>query len=173
MTRAEKFINIVFKAEGLYSNDKRDSGGETVFGIARNYHPTWEGWKIVDLMKRQPNFPQSLKNNKVLISLKNNFYTKQFYYPVKADYINNELLALHVFDFGVNAGISRSIKTLQKVVGVVEDGIIGKNTLAATNATDCTQAFINARISYYKKIGVGKNAVFLKGWLNRVNNIKI
>ena len=48
MNRSDKFIDIVFKAEGFYSNDIDDSGGETLYGIARNKNPKWLGWKIVD-----------------------------------------------------------------------------------------------------------------------------
>ncbi|RVE85900.1 hypothetical protein CN235_29700 [Sinorhizobium meliloti] len=36
-----------------------------------------------------------------------------------------------VFDFGVNSGPARAVKTLQKVVGVREDGHVGEQTLAA------------------------------------------
>ena len=37
--------------EGGYNNDPDDVGGETYKGIARNYHASWEGWKIVDMYK--------------------------------------------------------------------------------------------------------------------------
>ncbi len=36
-------------------------------------------------------------------------------------------------DFAYNSGCSKAIKKIQKVVGTKEDGIIGKNTLAAIN----------------------------------------
>lgn len=38
--------------EGGYDNDPSDAGGETYAGIARNFFPDWEGWKIVDEYKR-------------------------------------------------------------------------------------------------------------------------
>jgi lysozyme family protein len=37
-----------------------------------------------------------------------------------------------VFDYGVNSGISRAAKVLQRLVGTDVDGEIGPNTIAAT-----------------------------------------
>lgn len=34
--------------EGGYANNPNDKGGETYRGIARNHHPKWAGWKIID-----------------------------------------------------------------------------------------------------------------------------
>ena len=39
-------------AEGGYSNNPKDKGGETYRGIARKYWPDWAGWIIVDEYKR-------------------------------------------------------------------------------------------------------------------------
>ena len=44
---------VVKKIEKLYSNNPQDAGGETVWGIARNKHPEWGGWPIVDQLKNQ------------------------------------------------------------------------------------------------------------------------
>lgn len=151
MGRFEKFIKIIFKNEGFYSNDKSDSGGETKYGISKNAYPNLD-----------------IKN--LTIEQAEEIYMKDYYFAVRADQIKNELLALHVFDMAVNAGVNRAIKILQKVVGASIDGKIGQNTLKLANGYDYSTAYINARIDYYKGIGVGKNAKFLKGWLNRVVN---
>lgn len=92
MDRAIKFIGIVFKNEGLYSNDPTDKGGETVYGIARNMHPRWGGWMIVDSLKKQKGFPHNLLSSDDLIILKNEFYKTTFFDPVRAGEINDELL---------------------------------------------------------------------------------
>ena len=42
----------MLKREGFYNNDPDDMGGETYRGVARNYHPQWEGWAIVDARKQ-------------------------------------------------------------------------------------------------------------------------
>ncbi|WP_234834467.1 hypothetical protein [Sinorhizobium meliloti] len=41
------------------------------------------------------------------------------------------MLDYAVFDFGLNSGACRTVKTLQKVVGVRKDGHVGEQTLAA------------------------------------------
>ena len=65
-----------------------------------------------------------------------------------------------------------AIKTLQKIVGTFQDGIIGSKTIKAANAKEnALELFILARKSYYIKIAVGKNAKYKNGWLNRVDNI--
>ena len=150
----DKFIPIILKHEGGYVNDPKDSGGETKYGISKRAYPN------VDI-----------KN--LTLDQAKEIYKRDYYDRMKLDRITNELLALHVFDFGVNAGVSRAIKHLQSVAGVHIDGIIGKDTIAAANSGDYSQAYINARLSYYRSIGVGKNAKFLKGWITRVNTTKI
>lgn len=192
MTRAEKFIGIVFKNEGFYSNDKTDKGGETLYGISRNMHPNWEGWKIVDLYKKASNFPENMRHDVKLLSMKNIFYKSLFYDPIKADEIQDELLALHVFDFGVTSGTVTAIKYLQKTARVTIDGKIGPQTLAKVNSSWLVLSYVDERKAYYTKIAqyalieyekkIGRKATtkekfsntnykFLKGWLNRVDNV--
>jgi lysozyme family protein len=151
MTRFEKFIEIIFKNEGGLSNLANDKGGLTKYGISKTAYPNLD---IKNLTNEQAK----------------NIYHTDYYNRLKIDQIQNELLALHVFDFGVNAGLMRSTITLQNVAMVKADGLIGEKTLLEVNSKDYSQAFIKARIDYYNKIAVGKNAGFLHGWINRVNN---
>jgi lysozyme family protein len=59
---------------------------------------------------------------------------------------------------------------LQRVILVNVDGVIGEQTINTVNAGNWANAFIQARINYYKQIATGRNLVFLNGWLNRVQN---
>ena len=156
MTRAEKFIRIVLLSEGgsKYTNDPKDDGGETKYGISKKAFPR------VDI--------KNLTEEDAI-----SIYKKKYYDPCKCDLFNDELLALHVFDFGVNAGISRAIKTLQSVMGIKADGIIGKQTIEKANSGDYVKLYMDARKAFYYSIGVGLNNKFIKGWINRVNNLKV
>jgi hypothetical protein len=58
--------SITMGNEGPYDNDPTDVGGETYWGIARKYHPDWDGWKIIDSYKTKPGFPGNLKDNQSL-----------------------------------------------------------------------------------------------------------
>lgn len=154
--RSGKFIQKILALEGgsKITNDPSDSGGQTKYGISKKAFPNVN---VINLTEQQ-----------AIDIYKNNFYN-----VCMIDSINDELLALHVFDFAVNAGIGRSVKTLQKIVGSAQDGVIGAKTLSMVNSGNFSTEFIQARINFYKSIGVGKNAKFLKGWLNRVSNLKV
>ena len=151
MERFDEFIQIIFYNEGFLSNDKADKGGLTKYGISKRAYPHLD---IANLTQEHAE----------------QIYKHDYYLPCKIDNIKDKLLALHVFDFAVNAGISRSIKMLQKVIGAKVDGIIGNQTISLANNGDFAQDFITARINYYKSIAIGTNSKFLHGWLNRVAN---
>nr|WP_234835980.1 glycosyl hydrolase 108 family protein [Sinorhizobium meliloti] len=51
-----------------------------------------------------------------------------------------------VFDFGVNSGPARAVKTLQKVVGVREDGHVGEQTLAAVRKFEVRRRHADPRL---------------------------
>jgi lysozyme family protein len=142
---------LVFANEGGYCNVPGDAGGETKYGISKRSYPNVD---IKNLTKEQAS----------------EIYKTDFYDKCKIDAIHNDLVAIHVFDFAINSGISRAVKVLQSVCGVKADGIIGMDTITKVNSRDMSLNYINARIDFYKNIGVGTNAKFLQGWLNRVSN---
>jgi lysozyme family protein len=151
MTRFEKFIPIIFKNEGILSDNVNDKGGLTKYGISQKAYPNLD---IKNLTKKQAEA----------------IYKKDYYDKCRIDDIKEELLALHVFDMAVNAGNSRAIKMLQRLLVISADGVIGNDTITHANSALFGAAFIQARNVYYKQIATGRNTVFLKGWLNRVIN---
>jgi predicted peptidoglycan binding protein len=67
--------------------------------------------------------------------------------PPGVDYI--------VFDYGVNSGIGRSGKVLQRLLGVPVDGVIGPQTLAAAKAADPSKlvdALCDERLAFLKSL---------------------
>ena len=45
----EQFFEWLMKWEGkTITNDPRDPGGQTAWGIARKFNPEWPGWRSVD-----------------------------------------------------------------------------------------------------------------------------
>jgi lysozyme family protein len=80
-----------------------------------------------------------------------------------------------VYDFAVNAGFGRAVKTLQSAVGTNPDGAIGPATIAAVkSSTDLVEKFSNVKEAFYKGIVERKpdQARFIKGWLNRVEHVQ-
>jgi lysozyme family protein len=79
-----------------------------------------------------------------------------------------------VFDFAVNAGVGRSIKTLQSAVGVTPDGGFGPLTMAAVQAIEpqeLIERFSQAKEDFYRSLNTFN--VFGKGWLHRVADVKL
>ena len=154
-------IKVVLKSEGGYVNNPSDPGGETKYGISKLFFPDED---IKNLTKARA------------IGL----YFKYYWTPMRLEGINSEPLVLQVFDFGVNAGKVRSIRLIQSIVGVEEDGYCGPITKAHINSFKpivkdsgtytALDMFKEGRKHYYIDLANRKPEmkIFLKGWLNRI-----
>jgi lysozyme family protein len=166
----------VIEHEGYYANVEGDRGGETYMGIARNIHPTWEGWKLIDEYKRIHG--ELSRNQKIegttIQSLVEKFYFEKYWTANGIHLIENYNLQYIIFDWCVNSGIYGA-KNVQRIVGATPDGIIGKKTASLINTFAPEHLFKiikHARINYYRAIAKkGQNYKFLDGWLNRINSI--
>lgn len=139
---------------------KDDRGGATYAGIARNFHPSWQGWRVIDQGETPP------------ADMVRQFYRSNFWAPLRLDEVTHQEVAGNIFDFGVNAGLSTAAKLAQLVAGTTPDGKIGSKTIAALNAIDpdlFVARYALAKIARYRDIAT-KNRTqqrFLLGWLNR------
>lgn len=138
-------FNLAFektmRAEGGYANDPQDPGGETYKGVARKSNPKWIGWITIDQMKAKSNFPRNLDSNSDLQILIKEFYETNYWDKIRGDEILDQNIAESIFDFGVNAGPTTSIKIAQMTVGTNADGVIGPETLDKINQ-DNPRAFL-------------------------------
>ena len=179
MDKFKFLIDMVLENEGGYCKIKGDAGGETYCGIAKNSHPNWSGWKILNKYK-------PLKYNQIIENddLKNavyDVYKKDYYSPLKIDKIDDLMISAHLICHGVNAGNKAAAKLLQKSINNVfncnisVDGIIGNQTLQYSNdknnSINLSNEFIRQREIFYKNIVKNKpsQSKFLKGWINRIN----
>lgn len=137
----KSFLFLLKSIEGGYLSASMaasidDSGGETYKGVARNYHPNWAGWAIVDAWKAKNGGSLPWKYiipDRTLDALVDSFYKNEFWDYFSADKIKNQSLANLVVDFGVNSGEKTAAMQVQKALGLAVDGIVGKDTLAALN----------------------------------------
>lgn len=121
--------------EGGYVNDPDDNGGETYFGIARKFHPTWPGWKIVDEQKDKSDFPKNLKERRSELSvLEKFFYKSVFWDKVWGNDIKNQKVANDMYDTAVNMGVSTSIKLSQRQFKLSETGSMSLELLTKLNS---------------------------------------
>jgi lysozyme family protein len=178
----EELFDGVIKHEGYYAKVTGDRGGETYMGVARNLHPNWEGWRIIDSYKHDVG--RIKHNEKInideLTKLVKEFYRKTFYHAYKIESIKNDSLKEIIFDWCVNSGywgshgVQRAVNQLSDN-NLKIDGIIGAKTIVAINSCEpeiLFDAIKIARIRFYNTIAKkGQNYKFLKGWLKRINAI--
>jgi lysozyme family protein len=146
--------------EGGYVNDPDDPGGCTNMGITIGTLRDWRGDQDVSCEDVQNLSPEEAG----LI------YATNYWAPVWG----NQLpigINTQVWDFGVNAGPSRAIKTLQLCVGSPQDGIMGPNTLAAVEdmPIEATLSrYHQERQRYYESLSTFSK--YGNGWTNRNND---
>lgn len=172
----EKALRRVLAIEKLYSNDPEDDGGETVWGVARKRNPNWDGWLIVDVLRKQPGFPENLRDDKALWVSMCNFYRKTFWIPLRCDQMP-PLVADKVFEISVNVGPKPAAEILQVACNasghpVVIDGVVGPRSVQATMSIEPAQlktGLQNGQAGYYLGICAAlKNKRRNKnGWLTR------
>lgn len=145
MNNFEILIEKIILREGVYSNDPDDRGGETVYGIARNRHPEWEGWSVIDEKKQIFGFPELLYNLNELYYKVYDFYKQEFWDKLKLDEFNHLMLQEELFDTAVNQGVQKAANYLQIALNLLNngqkhypdiniDGNIGQRTIGAFNA---------------------------------------
>lgn len=80
-----------------------------------------------------------------------------------------DAVAYQFFDAAVNHGFGNASRMLQRAVGVLDDGIIGKYSLEAINRnpiSDTLMVLNGERLNFYTRL---KNFDrYGKGWVNRV-----
>ena len=124
--------------EGGYKLSKlpNDAGGWTFAGIARNYHPTWAGWEILDNGGKW--------DDPYLKNLVRDFYYHEFWLKTNAENIPLKLAA-QLYDMAVNTNPKRAVQSLQRALGVADDGYLGPITAGA--AQRCDQQKVIARFN--------------------------
>lgn len=188
MASFEQAHKLTAAYEGFYVNNPADRGGETYRGVARNAHPKWTGWAIVDALKKKPDFPKNLRNHVALNAEVDMFYRSVFWNKIRGDDLLDQRLANYVFDFAVNSGVVTAGRFLQRALNVhargrfpelVADGQIGGKTLQALDAVGSDIGAVAATLLEERKEFVQDLAVknpsqqvFLKGWLARLKRLE-
>ena len=184
-------FNIAYKItsvnEGGYAHVVGDLGGETYKGIARNYHPKWDGWATIDSIKKANPFLTRKELDARLAAIPElqtsvkNFFKVNFWDINWLDKFNSQDIANELYDTGVNFGPGRALKMLQEAVNFTRtdvtldvDGAIGNNTLNATNSHADTKLLFKgmnllqgeAYIEAWRKNSIQEK--FIKGWFTRI-----
>lgn len=164
MARFDLYAPILKRLEGGFVNHPADKGGPTMGGVTlASYRAVFGSKKTVGDLKNMTDAEWAQ-------------IMEVYWDAVKADQIKNQSIANIVADWNINSGISGR-KGVQKALGLIADGIFGPKTLAALNAEPQKCVFCKikaAREQFYSSIvqKTPSQAVFLKGWLNRLKNFE-
>jgi lysozyme family protein len=148
--------------EGGYTNHPSDPGGPTNFGIT-----------ITDYRKYVKPGASAADVKAMKVEAAKAIYRAKYWDAQRCD----ELAAGVddcVFDYGVNSGIGRSKKVLQRLVGVMADGALGPVTMHAVAGRDpaaLIDAICDERLLFLKHLRTWP--VFGKGWERRVAEVRV
>ena len=177
----QQAIREVILREGGYANDPNDNGGATKYGITEQVA---RSYGYLGDMKELP------------YDLAFSVYDNWYWSKASLDYIIviSPKLAEAVFDFNVNSGTVRSVKTLQTLINamnyeeklfvdLIVDGQLGGKTIEAIRAylykrnKDGLEVLISAfngmRMSFLVGLAEGNTTQrrFTMGWLKRVHEL--
>ena len=153
----DKAFDRLIGHEGGYSNHPDDPGGETMWGVTAR-------------VARANGYTGPMKD--MPRSTAKAIYRKLYWDAVKADQLP-DVVRFDVFDGAVNSGVSQSTKWLQRASGVVDDGVIGPKTIAATAAVGPVIAarYNGHRLEFMANLPTWGS--FGKGWVRRIaSNLK-
>lgn len=169
MADSKKLVPFILSWEtDRYTNNKKDKGGPTKYGI------TLATWRRVGYDK---NGDGVLNEEDVKLLTKDDFhrvFKQNFWNACKADKIQDQSVANMLVDFAYNSGVKRAATYLQLTLGITVDGIIGNKTLYAINKSNgkrLFERFKKTREDYLKSIAKGEQKDFLDGWLRRLSYI--
>jgi lysozyme family protein len=147
--------------EGGYTNHPDDPGGPTNFGIT-----------IADYRKYVKRDANAADVRAMKLDEAKAIYRAKYWDAVRGDDLPPGV-DYAVFDYGVNSGVGRAAKVLQRILDVAADGRIGPVTLAAArerNASALVTALCDERLAFLR--GLRTWPVFGKGWGHRVAEVK-
>ena len=170
MANIDKLVPLIFKWEGDWSDNKNDKGGVTNMGI------TLSTWKSQGYDK---NHDGKIDVNDLRLVTKQdviNLLKKYYWDRWHADLIENQSIANLLVDWVWNSGVY-GIKIPQRILKVSPDGIVGNKTITAINKANqetLFNSFKQARREFFIQIVRNDKSqlMFLKGWLNRLNDFK-
>ncbi len=155
MSNFDTAFTRIVALEGGYSDDPKDAGGKTRYGITEAVARA-NGY--IGAMQALP------------LDVAGAIYRADYWDACRCDQLPWPL-SLYVFDAAVNQGVQPAIKMLQRALDTVQDGIIGGRTqaLAASSTPWHASRFLAFRALRY--IGTRGFDTYGAGWFTRLFEI--
>ncbi len=167
MERIEKYGIYCRSWEAGWSNHPNDKGGATMCGV------TYTTFCAFRKAKGLPK-PSLLDLKNITDKEWDSVLRWHTWDKIQADKLKSQWVAYLLADCVWMSGAGY-IRRVQALFGLKTDGIVGAKTLAKLNSIDGKSLFNilwKQRQSFYQGIGKGKNSVFLKGWMRRLNSVR-
>ncbi len=170
MANIEPLATKILKWEGGFSDDPIDRGGATNMGV------TIRTWRQVGYDK---DGDQDIDVDDLCLLTREDatMVLKHFYWNRWcADKIQSQAIASILVDWVWCSG-KWGIVIPQRILGVEEDGIVGRCTLQAVNGSDSRELhhkIFEARLRFIRRIIIRDPSQkrFQRGWINRLNDFK-
>lgn len=151
---------LVNEGGGTMTNDPKDKGGRTQYGISETSNPgAWADGKVTEQEARD-------------------IYTQKYLVGTNIIKVADPRLQAQLLDFAVNSGPYPAISNLQAIIGVKTDGVLGIGTLSVLStkdSRDVNNKLVTARILMICRI-VQKDPSQLKyltGWCDRALQFQV
>ena len=139
----------LIKHEGGYSDHAADPGGKTRYGIT-------------EAVAREAGYQGDMRD--VPLDLAKQIYKAKYWVealPSDVRYV--------VFDAAVNSGPAQAAKWLQRACGVIDDGVIGPQTIQAAQAKGVKSKMLAQRLRFMAGLSTWPN--FGRGWARRIADL--
>ena len=172
----DQMIADVVQREGGYTNDPKDRGGPTKYGITLATLAAYRG---------RPTTAQDVQNLSAYEAA--TIYKAEFYFKPHIDMLPGELQPI-VFDAGVNSGPPRAVMLLQKALRAITgnfmaaDGVIGpivcgtaQDAIAKHGIAAVVNGVVEQRLQWYDACVAANpdDKKFLYGWKARANSFRM
>lgn len=163
--RFAKALGFALRWEGGFSDHPNDAGGRTMKGVTQRTYDAW-----LAKQGRAHRDVRDIPNEDVEAIYEEGYWRTARCPDLRAD------LDVVQFDTAVNMGPNRSVRMLQAAVGVPVDGGFGPVTKGACDdchPPDAIARYCDIREGFYRKLAARPGQhVFLKGWMNRLNDLR-
>jgi lysozyme family protein len=149
-------LDMLLQHEGGFVNHPKDPGGMTNLGVTRATYEQYMGRGVTEAEMRA-----------LTVADVAPIYKAEYWDKARCDDLPSGL-DWAVFDWGVNSGMSRPVKALQRIVGVKPDGGIGPQTLRAIanfDSKSLIEKLYDARQKFYENLATFET--FGRGWSRR------